>query len=296
MKYRRLALAIAAAGTVLGLTACSTYATPDTSSVGLAYTGGSWDSKAFQKCVKPGGNEAIDNGGDTAYYPVGTRTWAFGNGPGYDSGPIAVSTSNNQELLVSGLITFTLDTDCTEWTDGSGKAWPGGKIQKFHETIGRSKGAFFPEDSTQVPQGWRDALTLFLGGPANRVMDTAGGTVTWQNLYSDAGTVTSFTKTVTDELPVKIKDATGGDEFFDIISVQIDKPTVPDALRAQLEAQQTAILEQGTAAQKRDFQNSWPGGIPGYQAFQRQEAETACINRGQCTLIPAGSPVAVSSR
>lgn len=274
------------------LTGCSTYATPDTSSIGLAYTGGSWDAKYFEKCVPPGGNVAIDNGGDTAYYPVGTRTWAFGDGQSFDSGPILVSTSNNQELVVSGLITFTLDTDCAKWTDGSGKEWPGGKIQKFHETIGRSKGAAFGEDSTIVPQGWKDVLTLFLGGPANRVMDTAGGTVTWQQLYSDAATVTSFQKTVTADLPAKIKDATGGDEFFHIISVQIDKPTVPDALRMQLEAQQAAILEQDTAGQKRAFQESWPGGIAGYQAFQRQEAETRCLNEGRCpVVVPGAFPV-----
>lgn len=289
----RLLAALGAALAVL-LTGCSTYATPDTSSIGLAYTGGSWDAKYFQKCVPAGGNEAIDSGGDTAYYPQGTRTWAFGEGQGYDSGPIAVSTSNNQELLVSGLITFTLDTSCTKWTDAATppKEWPGGKIQKFHETIGRSKGAAFGEDSTIVPQGWRDSLALFLGGPANRVMDTAGGTVTWQNLYSDAATATAFTKTVTDDLPAKIKDATGGDEFFHIISVQIDKPTVPEGLRTQLLAQQAAILEQDTAQQKRAFQESWPGGIAGYQAFQRQEAETNCLNAGRCpVVVPGAFPV-----
>lgn len=285
---------MAGAALLVLLAGCTSYATPDTSSIGLAYTGGSWDAKTFQKCVNPGGNEAIDNGGDTAYYPVGTRTWAFGNGPGYDSGPILVSTSNNQELVVSGLITFTLDTDCTPWTDGATppKLWPGGKIQKFHETIGRSKGAFFGSDSTQVPQGWRDVLALFLGGPANRVMDTAGGTVTWQALYSDAAAVNTFTQKVTDDLPAKIKDATGGDEFFHIISVGIDKPTVPDALRAQLEAQQVAILEQDTAGQKRAFQEQWPGGISGYQAFQRQEAETRCLNEGRCpVVVPGAFPV-----
>lgn len=286
--------AVLGAALSLLLTGCSTYATPDTSSIGLAYTGGSWDAKYFQKCVPPGGNVAIDNGGDTAYYPVGTRTWAFGSGPSYDSGPIAVSTSNNQELVVSGLITFTLDTDCTEWADAAKppKTWPGGKIQKFHETIGRSKGAFFGEDSTIVPQGWRDTLTLFLGGPANRVMDTAGGTVTWQNLYSDAATVNTFTEAVARDLPAKIKDATGGDEFFKIVSVQVDKPTVPETLRMQLEAQQAAILEQDTAGQKRAFQESWPGGIAGYQAFQRQEAETRCLNEGRCpVVVPGAFPV-----
>jgi hypothetical protein len=291
MRSRNWVWLVMAALTV-ALTGCTTYATPDTSSVGLAYTGGSWDSKAFEKCIPAGGNEAIDNGGDTAYYPQGTRTWAFGNGPGMDSGPILVSTKN-QELIQGGIITFTLDTTCTEWTDAAGTVWPGGPLQKFHETIGRSNAAEFTEDSTQVPQGWRDVLGKFLGGPANRVMDTTAGNYTWQQMYSDPAIVQTFTDQVVKDLPDKIKDATGGDTFFKIISIQVDKPQLPDELMNQMRIKEAEILAQDTATQKRLFQESWPGGIAGYQAFQRQEAETKCIAEGRCTLIPAGVGVAV---
>lgn len=281
------------------VTACSDYATPDTSSVGLAYTGGDYDEKKFEKCVPAGGNERIDWAGTTAYYPQGTRTWDFSDRSGADSGPILVSTSNNQELIQGGTITFTLDTDCTKWTDTAKppKEWPGGKLQKFHETIGRSKGAAFGEDSTVVPQGWRDTLVLFLGGPANRVMDDTGAGSTWQNLYSDKPTVDAFTKKVIDDLPAKIKDATGGDEFFKIISVQLDKPTVPEALRLQLQQKEVDILAQDTATQKRLFQESWPGGVQGYQAFQHQEAETKCLDEGRCpVVVPGAMPVPAGSR
>lgn len=285
MKTGRLLLLLA----LVLVAGCSDYATPDTSSVGLAYTGGDYDEKKFEKCVPAGGNERIDWAGTTAYYPQGTRTWDFSDRSGADSGPILVSTSNNQELIQGGTITFTLDTSCTEYKDADGKIWPGGKLQKFHETIGRSKGAFFGEDSTVVPQGWKDVLTLFLGGPANRVMDDTGAGSTWQNLYSDKPTVDAFTKKVIADLPAKIKDATGGDEFFHIISVQLDKPTVPEALRHELEQKEVDILAQDTASQKRAFQESWPGGIPGYQAFQHQEAETKCLNEGRCPIVVPGA-------
>jgi hypothetical protein len=45
--------------------ACS-YATPDTSSIGLSYTGGDWEAKKFNKCVPAGAVEPEDVGGYTA--------------------------------------------------------------------------------------------------------------------------------------------------------------------------------------------------------------------------------------
>lgn len=276
------------------LTACTDYATPDTSSVGLAYTGGSYDDKYFEKCVPAGGNTAIDTGGSTAYYPQGTRSWVFDTVPGADSPPILVSTKN-QELIVSGLVTFTLDTACTKWTDEAKppKEWPGGKLQKFHETIGRSKGAAFPTgDSTDVPQGWKDVLAIYLGGPGNRVMDTTAGAYSWQQMYSDPAIVKAFTEKVVADLPAQIKDATGGDSFFNIISIQLNKPTLPQGLLTELETKEREILAQDTATQKRQFQESWPGGIPGYQAFQHQEAETQCLREGRCpVVVPGAMPV-----
>lgn len=291
MKIKRLLAIAAATMTTVALAGCTTYALPDTSSVGLAYTGGSWDSKAYQKCIPAGGNEAIDNGGDTAYYPQGTRTWAFGQAGG-DGPAIAVSTKN-QELSVSGLITFTLDTTCTEWTDAAGKVWPGGPLQKFHETIGRSKGAEFTEDSTIVPQGWKDTLALFLGGPADRVMDITAGDYTWQQLYTDPVKAKAFTKTVADALPAQIKDATGGDTYFNIIAVQINKPTLPQALLDEMQLKEKELLAQETEAQKVAFQNSWPGGQVVYQEWARRNAETNCLDSGKCTLVPAGMSVSV---
>jgi hypothetical protein len=203
-------------------------------------------------------------------------------------------STKNQELIVSGLITFTLDTSCEKWTDTAAppKTWPGGKLQKFHETIGRSNDAAFGEDSTIVPQGWVNVLGKFLGGPANRVMDTTAGAYTWQQMYSDPEIVKAFTEKVVADLPNQIKDATGGDSFFNIISIQIDKPTLPEDLLAEMRIKEREILAQDTAAQKRAFQESWPGGIAGYQAFQRQEAETRCLNEGRCpVVVPGGFPV-----
>lgn len=293
LKLRKLG-ALAAAALVVATTAgCSTYAQPDTALRGVSYTGGEWESKQFLRCVEPGANEAVDNGGSTYFYPITSRTWDFSNRLGADSPPIQVSTSNNQELAVSGTITFTLVTDCTEYTDEDGKLWPGGKLQKFHDTIGRSKGSFFGEESTVIPQGWRDMLAIYLGGPAERVMDTTGGGVTWQALYSDAATVSNFTKSVKDSVPAAIKSLTGGEVYFDITDIQIDKPTVGPALKTELENAERAALAQGTANAEKAFAVSFPGGLAGYQSYKTQianenlaNAQAECLRSGKCTSVP----------
>jgi hypothetical protein len=303
---RRFAAALLALLTALTLAGCASYATPDTSSIGLSYTGGDWDAKYFSKCVQPGGNEAEDWGGYTAYYPVGVITWDFSIRPGADSGPILVSTSNNQEMIQSGTISLRLKTDCAEYTDAGGKVWKGGIIQKFHEEIGQRNGASFGEDSAVKPAGWVPTLSKFVGAPAERAMDQAagGGQVnpetgavstgyTWQQLYSEAAVQAAFSKVVTDTLPGRIQAATGGEMYFDIISVELDKPTVPEQLRNELVAQEAALLSQSTANQQKTFAESFPGGLTGYQAFQRQQAETKCLNDGKCQFVPAGVSVPV---
>jgi hypothetical protein len=288
----RTIAALGALAATATLAACS-YATPDTSSKGLSYTGGEWESKVFNKCVDPGGNEREDWGGYTAFYPVGVITWDFSMRPGAESGPLLVSTSNNQEMIQSGTVSLRLLADCSEWTDETGKVWPGGILQKWHEDIGQRNGAAFTEDSSVIPAGWIAALGKFVGAPAERAMDQTGGKYTWQDLYSNVAIQGKFAEEVKALLPDKIKAATGGTMYFEIISVELDKPTVPDALRNELVATEASILAQGRATQDSAFAESFPGGLPGYQAFLRQQAETKCLNDGRCTLVPAGAAVAV---
>ena len=292
MKCRRLALTLAGVTAVVGLTACSSYATPDTSQVGLAYTGGSWDSKAFQKCIAPGGNEVIDNGGETFYYPAGTRTWTFSTMPGADSGPILVSTANNQELVQSGTITFTLNTDCTPYTDAQGRAWPGGPLQAFHDKVGRSAGAFFTDESTQVPQGWRDTLGKYLGGPANRVMDLKGGEYTWEQLYADPTKVNEWIGKVKTDIPAQLAALSGGDTYFTIVDIQLDKPDLPPGLKAQFQQAEVDRKTRENAAANQAAASQFPGGPVAQQEWRAREADIAlkeaeatCLANAQCPKI-----------
>lgn len=304
---RKILLLAVALVAMAGLSSCSTYVAPDTVLKGVAYTGGDYDAKVFDRCVEPGANEKIDWGGKAQFYPVNTRTFDFSTRPGADAPPISVSTSNNQELSQGGTITFLLDTDCTPWDemgadpDGPGpllptlkKHWPGGKLQAFNETIGVGKGAAFGEDSTAVPQGWKDAMNIYLGGPTERTMDNKGGTYPWQKLYSDQTSFDLYAKDVKDGIPGAIAALTGGTEFYKIIAIQLDKPNVSGALKAQMESAEASTLAQDTAAKEKAFADQF-GGWDVYQAYLNQksqqnlrDAQARCYNEGRCTGVPVG--------
>jgi hypothetical protein len=304
---KKILLALMALGVVFGLSGCATYAQPDPVLRGVAYTGGAYDQKTFEKCVEPGANETIDWGGKTYYYPVNTRTFVFSNLAGADAPPISVSTNNNQELIQGGAITFTLDTSCTPWDelgpdpDGPGpqpapvkKHWPGGKIQAFNETFGIAKGAYFGDDSATVPQGWKDSMNIFLGGPANRTMDGVGGGYSWQQLYSDKTATDKFIEAVKGQLPGQIKDLTGGNDFYLITSIQLDKPEVSGALKSQLEQAEASTLGQSTADKEKAFADKF-GGWDVYQSYLNQksqqnlrDAQARCYNEGRCNAVPVG--------
>ena len=116
----------------LVLTGCS-IANPTSSEVSLQYGAGMFDSRKFVECETE--RDVSDVLDDHYYYPSGQRDFTFGDGEGIDSAPLTSTTQDSQEIKVTGTVKFTLNTDCTPFTDPTGKAWPGGKLQMFHELI-----------------------------------------------------------------------------------------------------------------------------------------------------------------
>lgn len=289
---RRLATTAVLAAVLLSATACSGVNTaPD--QIALHYAAGGFTSQKFEECVNPGtrkNNEGVDE--QFFYYPVGQRTFKFSSDAGSDAAALTASTRDQQEITVRGTITFTLNTSCTKYVDDDEREWPGGKLQKFHEEVGQRNGAAFTEDSSQRPAGWVPLLITFVGAPTERSLDQSGGAYTWQNIYGDTKTQADFAAEARRLLPEKMSAAAGGEQYFDVLGVELDKPGIPDSLKAQFQAAEQARIEQETAAQKRAFQEGWPGGIGGYQDFQRKEAETRCLNEGRCpVVVPGAFPV-----
>lgn len=294
MNRRRIALAAVAAVATVGLTGCSTYARPDTSSIGLMYSGGDYDVKEFQGCVQPGQNKAEDWSGKTSYYPTGVITVDFAARPDAEMPPIGVSTKNNQEIIQSGTISVRLQgLDCSPYTDKNGKVWPGGKLQKFHEEVGQRNGAEFTADSTQRPAGWIPVLITFVGAPTERSLDQAGGVYDWQKIYGDAQTQTDFGAEAKRLLPEKLAAAAGGEQYFDVLDVQLDKPTVSGALKDQMERAEADALARQNAAADQTFIATFPGGSAAYEAWKAQQSEARlkdsmarCFDENRCNAVP----------
>jgi hypothetical protein len=278
------------------LSGCSTYARPDTSSIGLMYSGGDYDVKTFQGCVLPGDNIAEDWGGSTAYYPTGVITVDFAARPDSEMGPIGVSTSNNQEIIQSGTTSIRLQgLDCKPYTDATGKVWPGGKLQKFHEEVGQRNGAAFGADSSQRPSGWVPVLITFVGAPTERSLDQAGGVYPWQDIYGKADIQGAFAKEAIRLLPEKLAAAAGGEQYFDVLSVELDKPQVSGALKDQMERAEADALARTNAQADQDFIATFPGGAPAYQAWKDQQSDarlkdsmSRCFDEGRCNAVPVG--------
>lgn len=306
MNLIKTGLVVAAAAGVLAASGC-TIADPDTSQLVLHYSGGAFSSQNFEYCTAPGVRSTGGPGDFDFYYPAGQRTFAFRSNPdgsvapGADAPALKVSTKNQIELTVQGAITLTLNPDCTPYTDATGRAWPGGKLQKFHDTIGRQHLAYAEDGGNPQPPGWDTVLSLYVGGPAERAMNNAGLSFDWQNLCFDTASKNAWTAAV-ETLLRGTSDAPGliaqqaGDDLFLINNIQLDKPDVPASLRAELDNNQAAQLRKQTADTDQAAANSFPGGLPAYQAYQQQQAINKAIQEGRVNplIVPQGSPVIVS--
>lgn len=287
------AIPMAGALAILAATAAGcAVADPDSSQAVLHYSGGSFSSQNFQNCIEPG-TRAVDGAGDYHfYYPAGQRTFVFSDAPGADTPPIRVSTKNQTELIVRGSITFTLNTDCKPYRDADGRTWPGGVFQRFHDTIGRHKVAYGTNGGEQQPDGWLDVVRLYVGAPAEKAMDNAGLGYNWQDLYNNVEAKNAWQKAVEDSLPGLINAQAGGPHFV-VHNVQLQKPDVPDSLKAELEKVQAATLRQQTSAIDQGAAATFPGGIQGYASYQLMLAQIKALNEGRGVLIPQGSQVTV---
>lgn len=229
------------AGALLGVAGCSV-ADPNPSEVALRYNGGPFSNQQFLSCVDAGTRQVNGPNEQYFYYPHGTRTYTFAGdpgkpAPGADEGAILVNTKNNVQMNVTGSITFTLNESCTEFTDRNGHKWPGGMLQKFHDTIGRSHNMAAKDSNADfgAQNAWGTGLNLFLGGPASKALNNAGLSYAWQELYSNLDARNAFVATAAKDIRDLVAQQ-AGDDFFHIQNVQIDQPQPPASTIAQMTA------------------------------------------------------------
>lgn len=292
MKTRLTALA---AALLVAVTGCS-IANTTASEIALQYGGGPFDSHKFVQCIGSGTREVNDVNDDHYYYPVGQRDFTFSDQPGSDSAHLTSTTHDSQEISVSGTVKFTLNTDCTSFKDATGKTWPGGRIQMFHELIG-AKYDVAPTDGGQQMKrpGWDEMLRNYVGAAVDRAADNEALKYDWAKLYTDTASKAQWERDVLAQLPTILKPLTLGEDLFQINAVLLQKPDISGQLKDGLTSKQAAELRQQAAAVDQQAAQNFPGGIVGYQQYQQQQAINQAIKDGKVQVIPipAGSPVIV---
>ncbi|WP_433254205.1 SPFH domain-containing protein [Streptosporangium sp. CA-135522] len=239
------ALAVAAV-VVLGLmlTGCSRVSTQPDEMV-LHYAGGTFEAIKFERCINPSSGATLLGPGDTAYsYPFGQRTFDFSGGEGAESKPLSVVSKDNVEMTVSGVATFTLNTDCKT-------------LQRFHEKIGLKYHAYY-EDG--VSEGWRRMLNIYMRVPLDRAMDAASQEFEWRGLFNDPKVKQDWEARVGVLARQFIQETAGADYFCNQnyigtgecadISLTIQKPEPPDSLVNALAAEQAAKAENVAQTQR----------------------------------------------
>lgn len=276
---------IAAAVSALALAGCS-IANTTASEVALQYGAGPFDSRVFVKCVPSGSRQVNDVNDDHYYYPAGQRDFTFADGEGVDSAPLTSTTQDSQEIRVAGTVKFTLNTDCGEFTDPSGKKWPGGKLQFFHELIAAKYDAAPADGGEPMKGGWAALLRNYVGAALDRATDNEALKYGWQQLYTDTAKKAQWEKDVLDQLPTILKSLTQGVDLITVNSVLLQKPGIQGSLVQGLTDKQAAELRNQAAEVDKQAAANFPGGIAGYQAYQQQQAINQAIKDGKVKVLP----------
>lgn len=277
-----LKVGIAAFGAGAVLAGC-TISNPDSSHVGLHYSNGAFSDRNFEYCVQPGNKTTGGAGDDDFYYPAGQRSFTFSKQEGADMGPLDVNTAGGQvQLVQEGQMTFHINTDCTEYTDASGKVWKGGRLQKLHETLGKQANAYTEDEDKDSGDGWRGFLVQYLGGVINKAVDNEGQKDQWMDLFGKADVRAAWEKRVKESIPSLIK-AQLGDDLIIIDAVQLQTPQVPDAIKAEMLNQQAAVLRNTTSElDKKNAQQF--SSFQEYLAYQQALAVNEAIKAGKVNI------------
>jgi hypothetical protein len=220
----------------------------------------------FDECVEPSSRTWQDPWDNTYTYPGGQRTFAFaGDGDDAEMPAATVVSSDDLELTVRGIVTYSLNPTCDQ-------------LQQMHERVGLKYEAY--ED-----EGWVDLLQDYIGQPLNRALDDATKSYSWRDLYTSADAKTEWEDEV-GELTAQYIAEQGGGAFFcaptytgaeddDCGSprLTIQQPVPPSDVRDALTAAQEAA--ELTAAQE--------------QENERVAAETEAIEMLVDALGPEGA-------
>lgn len=237
MNHRTVVASLAAA---LLVTGCSV-TIPEPDQKGIVYDAGMFSDTTFQNCVEPGVRD-VSGWGDKGYvYPAGQRTFEFAADPNdpsgvrtkpdAEAGPLTMWTKDPLEMRVSGVVTFSLTSDCKT-------------LRQFHEQIGLKYEA-------DTDAGWSKLLSVYIGQPLDRALDAASKEFAWRDLtYANPQAKQQWETKVAEYMGQFLREQ-GGTAFFDRFSVTLQQPQPPLKVREAMAAVQQA-QEENTAQKAKN--------------------------------------------
>lgn len=261
---------IVGAALIAGATGCTVIST-EPNERAVQYDAGIFSSTQFENCVNPGVREWNGPGDVSKIYPAGQRNYQF-LANGGDMGAIEVLTKNQATVTIEGVISFELTGDCD-------------KLREFHERVG-------------AQHGWDQLLTIYMAQPIKDLITEATLNFTWEELTRDELKRQEWSKMVTERLNPRINHTINGD-YFKVLSVTLQKPTLNPELKASLDRAQIATQDAITQEQANTRIRTEMDGIRdqiavlGVDGYLKSEA----IKKGNIPFIPVpeGSPLVVQS-
>jgi hypothetical protein len=240
---KKIGVLVGLAVMTFAATSCAAVSTePDEATI--VYSAARGSATKFSKCIGSSARESVSTSDNSWTYPAGQRTYDFTGAAGTESAPMKITSKDNVEMEVGGLVTFSLNTtDCATF-------------QLFHEKVGLKSAAYlYGTESTgydsDTPNlaGWRAMLNTYMRVPLDRALDAASQEFDWKSLFNDPKIKQLWEKRVGEIAGQAINETAGGSFFCapvlaagkcGSISVTLTKPNPPQILVDAMAAEQAA--------------------------------------------------------
>ncbi|WP_336214473.1 SPFH domain-containing protein [Nonomuraea sp. LPB2021202275-12-8] len=265
-----------------------TVTTPEPDQIGIVYDAGPISDTTFQNCIKPGSKDTSGPFDQGYTYPAGQRTFEFAADPndpegvkvkpGAETGPMKMLTKDPLEMLVSGVATFSLTTDCKT-------------LQRFHEQVGLKYKA-------DTEEGWAKMLSVYIGQPLDRALDAASKEFAWRDLTYANPQAKQQWETKVAEYTGQFLREQGGEGFFGGFKVTLQQPQPPLKVREAMAAVQQA-QEENTAQKAKNTKAATemesikalvdvlgPQGAVMWQAIKDGRIQVIVSDGGQVNVTP----------
>ncbi len=239
-RSKKIIVSVVALVAALGLTGCAG-TTTQSGEIAVIQEGSLFpiDPKLKDECQDP--EKFRPSMHDKIFiYPARQISWDATGGEGSERGPykVVANRSAPAELNVPVVVTMDLTRDCK-------------LLKEFHRAQGTKHTGWLnapDEDKDGNADGWVKLLNFVVGQPTEVALVRVAQKYPWQEIWNDEAVRQELEATLATELPQRIKERSGGVEYFTNIQVTVGKPDpVDQKLKDAIAGEQTRIAEANAA-------------------------------------------------